>query len=425
MTQLKKILFTILRQLAQLILNKYQPEVIAITGSVGKTSTSEAVYTVLSAAFNTRKNLKNYNNELGIPLSIIGVEAPGRSVAKWLVIFVKAASLILFKQKNYPQILILEMGADHPGDINYLTNFVPIKIGIVTSVAPVHLEFFGSLQNIALEKSQLIKAIPRDGLAILNVDDKLVLEMDQQANCQVITCGLNHAAQFFATDISYNGTEPGISFKLNYRGQVFTVELPKVIAEHFIFSVLVAIAVGTAYEIDLLAILERLKDFMPPKGRMCLIDGIKKTLIIDDTYNSSPLAARQALYQLNRLPIKSGGKKWAVLGDMLELGSYSGRAHREIGAAAAEYKIDYLIGVGEISRDLTREAIAKGVDPDHCFNFATILEAGNFLQEKINSGDIILVKGSQSMRMEKIVKEIMAEPQRAGELLVRQDSLWV
>src|SRR3989338_8560031 len=142
---LKKILELKLRFFAKVILNRYNPEVVAITGSVGKTSTKEAIYRVLSSTYQVRANLKNYNNEVGIPLSIIGVESGGRSPWQWLLVFLRAGSLIIFKDKNYPNILVLEMGADRPGDLKYLTSFVPIKVAVVTSVAPVHIEFFGSL----------------------------------------------------------------------------------------------------------------------------------------------------------------------------------------------------------------------------------------------------------------------------------------
>lgn len=157
---------------------------------------------------------------------------------------------------------------------------------------------------------------------------------------------------------------------------------------------------------------------------MHIIPGIKYTLIIDDTYNSSPLAVKKALHLLSQINLNAHHKKYAVLGDMLELGNYSEQAHREIGEAVFDYGVDYLVTVGERSRDIIRGAIKKGMSKDHCFNFQDSLEAGKFLQQRIYPGDLLLIKGSQGMRMEKTVKELMAEPQKAEELLVRQGKEW-
>ncbi|MFA6254689.1 MAG: UDP-N-acetylmuramoyl-tripeptide--D-alanyl-D-alanine ligase [Patescibacteria group bacterium] len=429
----KKILELKLRFLAKAILNKYKPEVVAITGSVGKTSTKEAIYTVLASAFNCRRNQKNYNNEIGIPLTIIGAEAGGKNPFKWFGVFIKAAGLLIKKDNNYPKILVLEMGADRVGDIKYLTSFVPVKVGVITTIAPVHLEFFGTLEMIAKEKGMLIQNLAKDGYAVLNYDDKLVQPMRERTKAKVITFGNLPQADVSASDIAIShdvsykdvSTIQGISFKVVYQGKTVPVLLPKVLGRHLVPTALAAIAVGIIYNLNLHNIVAALKNFQPPLGRMRIIPGIKNTLIIDDTYNSSPLAVRQALYQLSQINLNSHHKKYAVLGDMLELGVIAEQAHQEIGEAVVEYGIDYLITVGEISRDTVRGAIKKGMSKDHCFNFPNSLEAGKFLQQRINEGDLLLIKGSQGMRMEKAVKELMAEPQKAAELLVRQDKEWV
>ena len=430
--QLKKLLEKILRIFATAVLNKYRPEIVAITGSVGKTSTKEAIYSVLSGGFSVRKNFKNYNNEIGIPLTIIGAETGGHSIFRWLAVFLKAIRLIIATDKNYPKILILEMGADKPGDIKYLTDFVPIKIGVVTRVAPVHLEFFGSLEAVAKEKGNLIQALKKDGFAVLNGDDRLVSQMAQKTKAKIITFGLLPQADIYAKEIavSYSLSQKniasiqGVSFKLAYEGKTLPVLLPQILGEHLVYSALAAIAVGVIYNLNLHDILEGLKKFEPPKGRMRLVKGIKNTLIIDDTHNSSPLAARKALSTLGQINIGEG-KKFAVLGDMLELGRYTEPGHQAVGEAVVESGVDYLITVGEMSRDISRAAIEKGMSQDQCFHFRNSIEAGQFLQDRINAGDLILIKGSQGVRLEKAVKEIMAEPQRAKEFLVRQEKSWV
>jgi len=429
---IKKILEFKLRFFAKAILARYNPEVVAITGSVGKTSTKEAIYAVLTSTFNCRRNQKNYNNEIGIPLSIIGAESGGRSILKWIKVFFKAAFLLIKKDKNYPRILILEMGADHPGDIKYLTSFVPVKIGVVTAVGPVHLEFFETIDRIAKEKGTLIKSLAKTGYAVLNYDDKLVKAMAEKTNAKVITFGFLDQADVsaFETSISHDvnyqdvSTIQGISFKLKYQGKTVPILLPKVLGKHLVYTALAAITVGIIYNLNLHIIIDALKNFEPPKGRMHIILGVKNTLIIDDTYNSSPLAVQEALYQLSQINLNQHHKKYAVLGDMLELGSITEQAHQETGEAVVRYGVDYLITVGEMSRDIVRGAVAKGMSKDHCFNFKDSLEAGKFLQQRISEGDLILVKGSQGVRMERVVKELMAEPQRAEELLVRQDKEW-
>lgn len=430
--KLKKLLQAILKIFAVKILAKYRPEVVAVTGSVGKTSTKEAIYAVLAPTYRVRRNQKNYNNEIGIPLAIIGAEAGGRSILKWLLVFLKALGLLIAPDKNYPKILVLEMGADHPGDIKYLTGLAPIKIAVVTAVAPVHLEYFKTLEEVAREKSNLVKNLPKTGFAILNYDDKLVLAMKEKTNAQVLTFGLLAGADILGSEISIShevdyqdvSTIQGISFKLNYQGSLVPVLLPKVVGQHLVYTALAAIAVGLAYGLNLHAMIESLKKFEPPKGRMNIILGVKNTLLIDDTYNSSPLAAAKALHQLSLINFNNYHKKYAVLGDMLELGDFTEQAHQELGQAVVEHKIDYLVAVGEKSRDIVRGAIKRGMAKDDCFSFARAEEAGRFLQPRISDGDLLLIKGSQGMRMEKIVKELMAEPWRAEELLVRQGKEW-
>ncbi|MDD2807110.1 MAG: UDP-N-acetylmuramoyl-tripeptide--D-alanyl-D-alanine ligase [Patescibacteria group bacterium] len=430
---LKKLLEKILGIFAKKILDKYQPQVVAITGSVGKTTTREAIFKVLSSVYQTRTNYKNYNNEIGIPLTIIGSESGGHSLVGWLKVFFKAVGLLVFKNNNYPKMLVLEMGADHPGDIKYLSKLVPVKVGVVTAVAEVHLEFFDNLDNIAKEKGVLIRSLPKDGFAVLNFDDRRVKALAEKTAAKVISYGFAPGADITAGEIAVShdanyqdvSTIQGVSFKLKYNGSTVPVLLPQVLGEHLVSAALAAVAVGLVYDINLHTITEALKTFEPPKGRMHLINGIKGTLIIDDTYNASPLATRKALYQLGQINLNNYHHKYAILGDMLELGSITEQAHQEIGEAVVDYDIDYLITVGEKSRDIVRGAVAKGMPEDHCFNFPDSVEAGKFAQQRIKAGDLILVKGSQGMRMEKIVKELMAEPDKAAELLVRQDASWL
>ena len=440
---MKKFIELKLKFLAKLILKKYQPEVVGITGSVGKTSAKEAIYTVLAAKFNNvRRSLKNYNNEIGVPLTIIGADSPGRSFFGWLKVFFKAWRLILARDKNYPRILVLEMAVDRPGDMKYLLSIVKCRVGVVTMIGPVHLEFFGSIEKIKKEKGRLIKSLRKSGWAILNYDNEKTRQMRALSRARVLTYGFSKGANIRAQEMNTsfgqlgqnldsqiigvrsNNQPLGINFKISYNGSVVPVFLPGVLGQAAVYAALAAVGVGIAYGLNLMEIAKALGKLKFPPGRMNLIPGIKYTLIIDDTYNASPQSVMAALDVLREIPVPEGARKYAVLGDMLELGSYSEEGHRTVGRYIVKAKVDKLIVVGERSRDIARGAREAGMSEDDIFHFPYTKEAGLFLQERIKAGDLILVKGSQGARMEKIVKEIMADPLHAKDLLVRQGKEW-
>jgi len=419
---MKKILEKILANLAKKILTKYNPEIIGITGSVGKTSTKETVHAVLRDSFNVRTNIKNYNTEIGVPLTIIHTESAGKNIFRWLIIIFKAWKLILIKDKNYPQILILEMAADHPGDIKYLVKLAPCKIGIVTAVGASHTEFFGSVKGVAQEKSNIVSHLKKSDTAILNIDDNLVYKMQKKTSASVLTYGLSEHAQIRAFDIHYSNGD-GVECKISNSLSTVPAKFKNVLASSQISSILAALAVAQTYNLNLKESSDSLKDFRFPAGRLQLLPGIKKTKIIDDTYNSSPKAVKVALEVLSR--IKCTGRRWAVLGDMLELGVLTEPAHKEIGEWIKSFKVDILVTVGERTKDTAQIVENNWLPPEKVITFSNADEAKVFIQNEIEPDDLILIKGSQGMRMEKIVKEIMAEPNKAKILLVRQSKKWL
>ncbi len=427
---MKKILQLILKILARATIAKYKPKVVGITGSVGKTSTKEAVAAVLALKYSVRQTNKNFNNEIGLPLTVIGVENSGyRNPLVWLIIFLKAFIQLIVTNKNYPELLVLEMGIDHKGDMDYLLSIVQPEIGVLTAVSEAHLEFLGSIDNIIHEKGKLLRSLPKFGIAVLNIEDSRLLTLLDKIKAQVITFGFSNQAQIWADGVQISKDDKneaqGLSFKLHYRGGVTPLLLPQVLGKHQINVALAVAAVGLVLNFTTVDISSVLRKFTFPNGRMKLLAGVKYTRIIDDTYNSSPLALKEALKTLADFPIKGQVKRWAILGDMLELGADSIKLHRQCGELVADLKIDYLITVGEQSRDLGRGAGARGFSRDNYVHFATALEAAAFVKNKLNKGDILLIKGSQGVRMERAVKELMAEPERAKELLVRQDKPWV
>lgn len=428
-TMLKKAIQNILRSLATKVIRRHRPRIIAITGSVGKTSTKEAIFTVVSEKLHVRRNIKNYNNELGVPLTVLGEESGGSNPLRWLGIIWRGWRLSMKPSKSYPSVLVLEMGADHPGDISYLVKIAPPTIGVITSVGPVHLEYFHKIEKVAHEKSEIIRSLPASGYAVLNADDDLIVPMRELTGAKVITYGFGESADVRAHDVNMDiesgdtGTMQikGLRFKVTYRGSVFPVQLPGAVGRHQVYPVLAAMAVGSVLGYNAVEMTQRLERYRSPAGRMKIIPGIKQTTLIDDSYNSSPAAAKAALNTLRDLPVT--GKKYAVLGDMAELGHYTEPGHREVGDRVVSC-VDYLVTVGERARIISAAAMTAGFSHDQIYNFDDALSAGQFLQDRIQPGDALLVKGSQVVRMERIVKELMAQPDRAPELLVRQGPEW-
>ncbi len=428
---MKKIIQLKLRFFAKLILKKYKPKIVGITGSVGKTSTKEAIYSVLKTRFDVRQSVKNYNNEIGLPLTIIGVDSPGKNMFGWWGVFFKAINLLIFKDKKYPEVLVLEMGVDRPGDMSYLTKIAKVNVGVITMISNSHLEYFNSVKDIQKEKGLLIKKIKSGGWAILNFDNDLSKELATKSKVKTLTYGFKEGANVRAQDLSFSFSNTkdinnlqGLSFKLTYEGSIVPVILPKVIGYNSAYAALAAAAIGVAYDMNLVEVATALRDFTSPPGRMNLIPGIKNTLIIDDTYNSSPQSSISALDILSKISLPSEKRKFAILGGMLELGRETESGHREVGRAVAKAGVDKLIVVGERARDIARGAQDAGMEREDIFQFKNSDEAKIFVQNRLQAGDLALVKGSQGLRMEKIVKEVMAEPLRAKELLVRQDESW-
>ncbi len=428
---LKNLLQSIIRNLAKRILAKYKPDVIGITGSVGKTSSKEAIAYVLESKFSVRRTLKNYNNEIGLPLTIIGIEkSPGKSILGWLGVIWKAKKLLLARDNNYPEVLVLEMGADKPGDIEYLTEIAPCKVGVLTFISHAHTEFFKTIKKISQEKRIIISHLKQDGFAVMNFDNEMVMQNIGATKAEVLTYGFKDGADLRATDVnlikdSQTGWPSGLNFKVLYKGNVVPVFLPGVISKSSISAALAGLAVGTIFGVNLVEGSQALSKLERLPGRMRLIEGIKHTLIVDDSYSSSPEAAKTALEALAQIEVRPEARRYAVLGDMLELGTETENAHRELGFKVAELGMDFLITVGEAAKHIARAAKEAGMEENKIASFASGAEAGRFLQEKIKEGDLVLVKGSQALRLERVVKEVMAEPLKASDLLCRQEQSWL
>ena len=419
---MKKLLQILLRWEARLILKKYKPLIVAVTGSVGKTSAKEAIYEALRKTYKTYRSFGNYNTEVGVPLSIAGTyDREIRGFWQYFLALSKGKLRILFRDKKYPQVLVLEYGADRPGDIRYLVKHFPPNIAVATAIGeiPAHLEYYKNRNELIAEKTALVKKLTPREVAVLNIDDPDVSEMAEKTEGRIIAYGTDEKADIKASGISVKSgaslDDFGLQFKLEAQGKVIPVFVSGLIASHFVYSLLAAVAVGLELKVGILEIVNALSEFQTPPGRMRLLEGIKKTVLIDDSYNSSPIAAIKALGILKEL---KGARKIAVLGDMLELGEKTEDAHREIGLETGKFGLDFLVTAGMRAKFIADEAKLYGVPEDKVLSFETSDDARLPVQNLLKQGDVVLVKGSRGMRMEKIVREIMAEPERADELLV-------
>jgi UDP-N-acetylmuramoyl-tripeptide--D-alanyl-D-alanine ligase len=430
-TQFKKVIEKVLTWEAKRVIKKYNPKIVGVTGSVGKTTTKDAIYTVMASSFHTRKSEKSFNSEIGVPLTILGLPNAWSNPFLWLKNIIQGFWLGTFTSK-YPQWLVLEIGADRPGDIERVTQWVKPDVSVITRFGevPVHVEYFPTVDDLIVEKGYLAHALKEHGVLILNHDDKRVASFGEQVLHRKITYGFEYGSGVHALDEKimygpYQHTDIefpcGEAFTLSYDGKTYPLELHSSLGKQHVYPMLAAFAVGVSQGIAPEKISDSLKNHITPRGRMKFIAGIKDTLLIDDTYNSSPVAAHAALNAMKDL--KELGRKIAVLGDMMELGEYSVNEHKKIGTAAAGI-VDVLVTVGIRSRGTAEAALDAGLSEKNILQFENSQEAGKFLENVIQEGDIILVKGSQSMRMERIVEELMAHPEKASELLVRQDPQW-
>ncbi len=419
----KNIIVGILTLEARAILKKYKPIVIGVTGSVGKTSTKDAIAAVVGTSYTVRKSQKSFNSEFGIPLTIIGKDTAWGSVFGWLSVIMTGVVEILFS-REYPDVLVLEIGVDHPGDMARAMRWLTLDIAVVTYIGdkPVHVEAFLTVEQLVREKLLILSGIKQDGAAIFIQDDPRVLVYKGIFKGRSMTFGFNEGATVRGDKylINYDayGTPEGIEANILVGSSAFPITQKGVVGRQFIYPVLAACAVAKACAIDLEVAINALEKHEPGAGRMRLLKGVRDSILIDDTYNSSPVAAREALEALR--DVRARGKKRAVLGDMRELGRLSKEAHKEIGELAASV-LDTLITVGSEAREIAQAAKNAGLKD--VVSFDTSPEAAPYVREHVESGDAILTKGSQGVRIEHVTKALLKD-QKDIKLLVRQGREW-
>ena len=426
---LKKIIVTLLTWEARLVLLKYKPKVIGITASVGKTTTKEAVGHVLATHVPTYRSIGSYNSEFGVPLTILQCESGWNNPLSWLRVLLEGLGLILFPNE-YPEWLVLEMGVDHPGDMQQLVSWIKLDIAVLGRVGdtPVHVEYFDSPEQVAREKAHILDGLRPQGTFLRQADDPVISQVSARDGVRTVTYGYHKQANVRATyeRIQYSSGKgqkypEGISFKLDYANTTTPIALRGVFGASATYAALVAFAVGQTVGMTNEDIVAALETFKGMPGRLRIIEGKNNSVIIDDTYNSSPAALALALGHLSQ--IKYAKRKIAVLGDMLELGSHTAKMHQQAGEMVADIA-DLFYIVGPRMKLAKETAIAHGMSEEQVRIFSKADEAAKALEQDISPGDIVLVKGSQGIRLEFVVKEVMANQEDAEALLVRQSKAW-
>lgn len=421
----KKIVVKVLTAEAKVLLTRHKPNIIAVTGSVGKTSTKDAIYTILKTKYTTRKSQKSFNSELGVPLTVLGLPNAWNNPFLWVKNLIDGF-FVAFFSSSYPEYLIIEAGVDRPGDMEALTTWLKPNIAVLTRLpnVPVHVEYFDSPEAVVKEKMHLVNALVPEGVVVYNHDDEIIQAEIAGVRHQAIGYGrfLNTQYKASADSFIYRDDVPsGINFAIEHVGEQAIVRVFGAVGLPLVYTYTAAVAVACQCGFSLEEAAYALVEHEPAPGRMRILPGIKGTVIIDDTYNASPTAVEQALTTMKEL--KHAKRKIAVLGDMLELGRFSADEHERIGALVAS-SADVLFTLGIRARKIAEGALENGLDEEFIFQYEDVAKAGKELQAYLQPGDVILVKASQGIRAERIVEEVMQEPERAGELLVRQDTAW-
>lgn len=432
---------------AKKVLRRERPFVITVNGAVGKTTTKRAIGAILATdehASSFRVSPKSYNNELGVPLTVFGHDAPGRSILAWLRLM-KDACVYGFGLKRLGiATFVFEIGADKPNDLDYLLDLVTPDIAVVSAVmpdneglTPVHTANFPSAEALVEEETKPVARTRQEGVVILNADDRRVFAMRHATAARCLTFGeadgsdihiLSHTVRTQVTEYGNIPIGLEVCLQVLQRQEVFYI--PGVFGRSAAYALAAALAVAVTLDFTPEEYRKFSDHFEPHPGRARIIPGIKRTTLYDDTYNASPSSVLAGLRDLAETPVQEGQRKIACIGEMRELGESSEKMHRFIGAEAARLGIDHLVPCGRMAQLLAEGARANGMTDERIHSFEDSPEAGRWIQRFLKPGDIVFVKASEGRfdsvgaRMERVIKELMAEPNRAKDLLVRQDKAW-
>lgn len=421
----KKIIVAILTFEAKVLIKRKRPKIIAITGSVGKTSTKDAVYAALKDHTYARKSQKSFNSDLGVPLSVLGIDNAWSNPLLWLKNIFDGA-LTAFFAREYPEVLVLEMGVDRPGDMKKLTQWIRPDVVVLTRLpdVPAHIEYFATPEEVIAEKMHLVHALRKDGVFIYNNDDEVVRNAAQEVLQQSFGYSRYSPSHFVLSEdglLIEDGAVQGMRGILTHVEESVELQLHGALGIHQLYTFAAAAAVAKQFDVSLADTAQALGQYMPPAGRMRLLESREGALLIDDTYNASPTAVEQALLSLKEIPCK--GRKIVVLGDMLELGRFSVGEHERIGVLAAEVA-DVLVTLGVRARKIAEAALENGLSEKKILQYENVDRAAEELLHRVTETDVVLIKASQGIRAERVTKKLMKHPKEAGKLLVRQSAAW-
>lgn len=365
-----------LQELARQIRKNHDVKIIGITGSLGKTTTKEYTATLLSSKFSVLKSKKSFNNQIGLPYTLLHLE------------------------KKH-QIAVLEMGMNHPGEIRELTLIAPPDVAVITGIKPVHTEFFANLEEIAAAKHEILEGASPGATAVLAGDDPHCLRFAQRWLGPVILFGQSQECSVRILNLKLEGWA-GYSFDLIYHREKIHLRLP-VVYQSYVNNFAASVAAASVFSLspeEIQQIAPTLKP-LPDRGEIIVLnDGIH---VINDVYNSSPVALEAALDNLTLLP---AGRKLAVLGDMLELGAEAEKYHFQIGQKLGHLGWNLLLTVGPLSQNFARGALSSGFRPHQVISVGEAIEAAEKITSLIQPHDLILVKGSRRIKMEIIVERL-------------------
>lgn len=410
---LKKIVAAMLGWQIKRLRARHSFKVIAVTGSIGKTSTKLATASILARQFEVRSQLGNYNDIVSMPLVFFGEKMPNIiNPLAWLWIFLKNEVKL---RKAYPyEVVVLEIGTDGPGQIADFGKYLKVDIGILTAITPEHMEYFSNLEAVAREEMELTKFASKTLINIDLVRDEYL----EYAKGEIVTYSVSGRADYRLQDVRFKANQA--SFKLFKGAKVLLSSAHQQITEPQLYSLTAAAAVAEELGVPAEKIDQGIRAIPPVSGRMQHLSGVNGSQIIDDTYNASPEAMLAALNTLYRLNAKH---KIAVLGNMNELGHFSKAEHERVGQHCDPAKLSLVLTIGpDANQYLAPAAIASGCKVK---TFASPYAAGEFLKPLLNKDTLVLVKGSQNkVYAEETVKLILADPADADKL-VRQDASWL
>ena len=404
---------------ARAIILRYRPQIVMVTGSVGKTSTKDAVAAVLGTRFFVRKSEKSFNSEFGVPFTVFGVENPWCNPFAWFKV-VKSVFALLLLPNHYPNMLVLEVGADRPGDLGRIVRYASPDAVVVTRLPEisVHVEAYASPEAVQEEEFSPAYALPADAPLIVSVDDPYAIENAVRMPARVISYGTSGNATVRIGNIGFyeiGERVMGMQADVIVGGKREELLIRGSVGKAQLLPSAAALAIALAFNIPIPDAIKALEAYEPPPGRGRILAGKNGSIIIDDSYNASPAAVEEALDTLKHFP--HAGRRIAVLGDMLELGRYSVMEHERVAALAAG-SADIVVAVGIRAR-----AFATTANNIEFLVFDNSRSAAKALPDIVREGDVILVKGSQSIRTERIVEALLANPTDVS-LLVRQERKW-